>query len=229
MRVLVYNNREARMETYYLETWNTMPYISGNTLSVGEFRARSTSNVIWTDRRAMEAWSATRSPWGRPIYVGSAFRRIGEGGHSPQSQHYAGMSFDVAQNLTNAERSSLRNLASSLGVWTYVEPANLTPTWVHFDARLNPPACSAGFISLRRGNLGAYVATLQDALSVVGISVGTIDGIFGRNTENAVLTFQRNTGLTADGIVGCGTWSRLAPMANGLVRESGRPPTYIDW
>jgi len=47
-----------------------------------------------------------------------------------QSQHYAGVSFDVGQRLSNAERNRLRNIARESGVWSYVEPANLTPTWV---------------------------------------------------------------------------------------------------
>ncbi len=39
-----------------------------------------------------------------------------------QSQHYAGVAFDVGQRLSNAERNRLRNLASESGVWSYVEP-----------------------------------------------------------------------------------------------------------
>ncbi|MNP77511.1 hypothetical protein D3C76_1749540 [compost metagenome] len=53
-----------------------------------------------------------------------------EGGHGLQSQHYAGVAFDLAQNVSSAERDKIRNLASSLGVFTYVEPKALTPTWV---------------------------------------------------------------------------------------------------
>ena len=45
------------------------------------------------------------------------------GGHGTQSQHYAGVAFDVGQNLTNAQRSVLRNSASNSGLWTYVEEA----------------------------------------------------------------------------------------------------------
>lgn len=229
MRVLVYNNASGRMETHYLELPDPMPYITGRTLSVREFRARSNSNVIWTDRRAMESWSTTRAAWGMPIYVGYAFRRIGEGGHSAQSQHYAGMAFDVGQNIGNEARGALRNLATNLKVWTYVEPAYLTPTWVHFDARLAPPACSAGYPMLLEGSRGVYVCTLQDALSTVGISISGIDGAFGPNTKEAVTRFQRANGLIADGIVGCATWTRLTNLANGKTRAGGFPPTYINW
>ncbi len=216
--LLVYNNQTGRMERYERELWQPMPYSTGSTLSVGEFRGKSNSDIIWTDRRAMEAWNTTRLSWGAPIYVGYAFRRIGEGGHANQSQHYAGVSFDVAQNLTSAQRNRLRNLASNLGVWGYVEPASLTPTWVHYDRRLGPPACSAGYPLTREGQRGIYVCTLQDALETVGsYSVG-IDGVFGPKTKNGVMQFQRHHGLGADGIVGCATWTSLTAQANNKWR-----------
>ena len=227
INVLVYNHFAGRMDKYALQLYDPMPYITGRTLTVGEFRARSNSNLIWTDSRAMLAWNATRSAWGKSIYVGYAFRRIGEGGHSNQSQHYAGVAFDVAQNAGNAARSQLRNLAEDLGVWSYVEPAHLTPTWVHFDARHGRPACSAGYPMLRQGDRGIYVCTLQDALGTAGIPSVGIDGIFGPGTRAAVVRFQRENNLSADGVAGCGTWTRLTAMTNGLFRRAEYiPPQY---
>ena len=223
INVLVYNNSSGRMERYALELYNPMPYSAGRTLTVGEFRGKSRSNLIWTTRRAMEAWNTTRAAWNRPIYVGYAFRRIGEGGHANQSQHYAGVSFDVGQNLTSAERDQLRKLASSLGVWGYVEPAYLTPTWVHFDAREGKPACSAGYPLLTIGMRGVYVCTLQDALNTVGIPGVGIDGVFGNLTRIAVMRFQHENKLAADGIVGCQTWTALTGQANGYYRNTGAP------
>lgn len=37
----------------------------------------------------------------------------------------------------------------------------------------------------------------------------TVDGIWGPKTRNAVITFQSQNGLTADGIVGYNTWCKL--------------------
>jgi len=225
--ILVYNNQSGGMERYNRELYQPMPYITGSSLTVQEFRAKSASDLIWTDRRAMHAWNQTRAAWGKPIYVGYAFRRIGEGGHADQSQHYAGVSFDVGQNLDGNERNQLRDLAFRLGVWSYVEPAYLTPTWVHFDARLGPPACSAGYPMIRQGSKGVYVCTLQDALNTVGSYNVGIDGVFGPKTVGAVREFQRTANLPADGIVGCATWTALTKQANGYFRRVPLiPPVY---
>ena len=109
-----------------------MPYNAGNTLLVGEFRGSSGSPTLWTTKHAMEAFNRQRALWGGPIPVGYAFKRSWEGGHAGQSQHYAGTSFDVAQSAfgwTNAQRAALRQSAVNSGLWNYVEPVSLTPTW----------------------------------------------------------------------------------------------------
>lgn len=223
-RILVYNVGSGRMETYNRGENDPMPYSYGRTLLVREFRGSSRSNTLWTNTAAMESWNATRRSWGQGIYVGYAFKRIWEGGHGQQSQHYAGVSFDVGQNLSSTCRRRLHNLAQSLGVWVYVEPLSMTPSWVHFDKRTNPPACSAGYPLQRAGSAGTYVLVLQDALNALGYQAGSLDGYFGQNTRNAVVNFQRRNGLSADGIVGCATWRRLVSEVVGI----GRTPGVVD-
>lgn len=110
--------------------------------------AQAGSPTLWTTKRTMQSWNTQRYIWGRPIPVGFAFKRPWEGGHSNQSQHYAGVAFDVGQIWTNAQRALLRNSAKNSGVWTYVEPITITPTWVHFDKRFGRPACSSRWISI---------------------------------------------------------------------------------
>ena len=214
MKILVFNPATNRMEVYYRSLSQNMPYAKN--LTVKEFRGSSKSNVIWTDKRLMEAWNKLRSSYGKPINVGYAFKRIGEGGHSSQSQHYAGTAMDMGQRLTSAERDNVRNLASRLGIFGYVEPKALTPTWVNVDRRTGTAACpTGGYPVLSRGARGVYVAVLQDALNTIGYSAGTIDGIFGSKTYSAVLKFQKNNGLSQDGIVGCNTWKKLTSIAKG--------------
>lgn len=125
-KILVYNNSSNRMETYYRGETEAMPYNSGRSLTVSEFRGSNNTGLLWTDRRAMQAWNSFRYIYGRPIYVGFAFKRPWEGGHGTLSQHYAGLAFDVGQNLNSEERDRMRNLAISSGIWNYVEPAYLT-------------------------------------------------------------------------------------------------------
>ncbi|MBC7765625.1 MAG: peptidoglycan-binding protein [Hyphomonadaceae bacterium] len=215
--IYVFNPITNLMETFNRGLDEPMPYNVGNTLSVREFRANSRTPVVWTDRRTMQSWNTFRAQYGRSIYVGFAFKRIWEGGHTGQSQHYAGNAFDMGQNLTSAGRAAMREVADSSGVWSYVEPANLTPTWVHVDRRFGVPACAAGgFPTLSVGSRGVYVLVLQDALNALGYTGAGLDGYFGNGTRLAVVSFQRAQGLGADGVVGCATWERLTSLANGV-------------
>src|SRR5947208_5785148 len=47
---------------------------------------------------------------------------------------------------------------------------------------------------------GDDVADLQRRLGALGFDVGRVDGIFGEDTQRAVLEFQRNAGLTGDAV-----------------------------
>lgn len=126
--------------------------------------------------------------------------------------------------MTNANRNRLRNSAVNSGVWSYVEPTSLTPTWVHFDKRRGTPACSSGgFPLIKQGSRGAYVCIAQDNLNTLGFRTGGLDGVFGTQTYNAVRSYQRSVGLAVDGIVGCNTWRSLQES----VVETGKTSTTI--
>lgn len=64
----------------------------------------------------------------------------------------------------------------------------------------------------------AVVAQIQKALHLLP------DGIFGQQTEEAVIRFQRENGLTPDGIVGPATLAKLIPQR---LRKSKRKITEI--
>ena len=228
-RLLIYDAYENKVYTYAnLNENDPMPYSTGTTLRVREFRGKSASPTLWTTIAAMEAWNLTRRKYGKGIPVGYAFRRIWEGGHGTRSQHYAGVSFDVGQSLTQTARTAIYNAARGTGAWGYVEPLSQTPTWVHMDRRYGTPACSgttAGYPTLRRGSRGCYVMILQDALSTLGYQTGSrIDGIFGARTEEALKGFQRRTSLRVDGVCGCSSWKKISTAVIGV----GRTKTTID-
>jgi N-acetylmuramoyl-L-alanine amidase len=68
---------------------------------------------------------------------------------------------------------------------------------------------------------GDDVFALQDRLTELGYDAGRPDGMFGARTEKALRNFQRDYGLTVDGICGAATvraLRQLSPRARG-----GRP------
>lgn len=224
-KILVYNDETNSMETFYRNENEAMPYITNESLLVGEFRGSSNSPTLWTTKGTMDSWNKQRILWGSPINVGYAFKRSYEGGHSNQSQHYAGTAFDVAQGWSNASRAALRSSAVNSGLWNYVEPVSISPTWVHFDNRELPPACSTGgYPVLREGSRGVYVLILQDSLNTLGFDTNGLDGIFGPGTKNAVINYQSGRRLGTDGVIGCQTWRTLQQEVVG----NGRTITTID-
>ena len=56
---------------------------------------------------------------------------------------------------------------------------------------------------------GADVIQLQERLQVLGIYRGPVDGVFGPETESAVMQAQRDYNLEPDGIVGPATWRAI--------------------
>lgn len=71
---------------------------------------------------------------------------------------------------------------------------------------------------LRRGSKSMEVARLQALLRRKGFAVA-IDGDFGPGTEVAVMRFQSERGLRADGIVGMQTWAVLEPAERRSAAE----------
>lgn len=74
---------------------------------------------------------------------------------------------------------------------------------------------------LKQGSTGATVKTMQTKLINWGYLTGKADGIFGAKTKAAVVKFQRNNGLTADGIVGTKTAQAMGLRLSGTTSTSG--------
>ena len=64
------------------------------------------------------------------------------------------------------------------------------------------PTPVASYATLRKGDQGPEVVTLQQALTELGYLNGAADGNFGTGTQTAVKKFQEDNGLDADGIAG---------------------------
>ena len=82
---------------------------------------------------------------------------------------------------------------------------------------LLPLVQARGAALMALGSRGERVALIQQRLKEWGDYRGEVDGVFGRDTYNAVVAFQRRSGLTADGRVGPRTARALGVSLSGAV------------
>lgn len=93
--------------------------------------------------------------------------------------------------------------------WTALLLAGILAAAVMFS-----PASAA---TLTMGTRGERVALVQQRLKEWGYYTGDVDGVFGRGTYNAVVRFQRQNGLAADGQVGKQTAAAMGVPLTGTV------------
>lgn len=74
---------------------------------------------------------------------------------------------------------------------------------------------------LKKGMKGEEVKELQNGLIIRGYNLGKADGDFGAKTETAVKAFQKDAGLTTDGIVGKNTRTALNKIKVLSVKADG--------
>ena len=84
---------------------------------------------------------------------------------------------------------------------------------------------SAQAATYRYGSQGETVKKIQQVLKNNGFYTGSIDGIYGSKTVSAVKAFQKNCGLTADGICGPVTLKYLGLGGGGGGTASGSSPS----
>lgn len=75
------------------------------------------------------------------------------------------------------------------------------------------PITLAGCPMVKKGASGNITRWIQNKLNSLGYNCGAADGIFGQNTKNAVIAYQKAKGLGVDGIVGPKTWSKLLGLS----------------
>lgn len=79
---------------------------------------------------------------------------------------------------------------------------------------------SPAFALSKRGSQGSEVRQIQQKLIEWGYLSGTADGIYGAKTEAAVKRFQKNNGLTQDGIAGPATLRSMGISTNTTGAQS---------
>lgn len=77
------------------------------------------------------------------------------------------------------------------------------------------------YVLSKYGSTGNEVKNIQKKLRELGFYSGSVDGIYGSQTQSAVKKFQKSVGITADGIAGKNTLLYL-----GLGGSSSNSTTY---
>ena len=79
------------------------------------------------------------------------------------------------------------------------------------------------------GDKGDRVTLIQQKLKQYGYFSGTVDGVFGKQTYDAVVWFQRKNGLKVDGVVGESTAAALGVTLAGSVSAASynESETYL--
>lgn len=85
----------------------------------------------------------------------------------------------------------------------------------------------ASALTLKKGSTGSTVRTLQTKLKNWGYYTGTVDGIYGTQTVNAVKYFQRKNGLSVDGIAGKNTLAAMGISSGSSSNTSSSSDTYL--
>lgn len=86
-------------------------------------------------------------------------------------------------------------------------------------------ALTPALAAYRQGSRGEEVRTIQTKLKRWGYYTGSVDGIYGSETAEAVRYFQRQNGLTADGVCGSRTLAALG-MSSGSSGTAGRDDDF---
>lgn len=89
---------------------------------------------------------------------------------------------------------------------TDTTPTDTTPTTTPNTSGVTSVPTDA---TLRAGSTGTSVTALQNALNQLGYDAGTADGNFGATTTAAVTAFQKDKGLTEDGVAGATTLTAI--------------------
>lgn len=76
--------------------------------------------------------------------------------------------------------------------------------------------------TIKKYSKGDEVKVLQ---LVLGFTGKDVDGKFGKNTEKALKAWQKKNGLTADGVAGEKTWTKVAEIAPTL--KTGSEGTWV--
>lgn len=79
----------------------------------------------------------------------------------------------------------------------------------------------------KSGSTGSEVRQIQTKLKNWGYYTGSVDGVYGWQTESAVKDFQRKNGLTVDGIAGEKTLQAMGIYSSGSTNSQSESQVHL--
>lgn len=172
------------------------------------------SNTMWsrycTSKGALK--SGKRSD-GKTLKPGSAVFKCRNGNDYYHVGLYIGDGIVI-----EAQGTSTGVVTSSVSKWTHwgeLKGANYDDdivTSTEEDTKDNVAYTELGQRTLKYTSPNTYgedVKKLQKKLNELGYSCGSVDGYFGKKTHNALILFQKDRNMTADGVCGSKTIAAL--------------------
>ena len=192
----------------------TTPYFT-----VGEFKCEHCSVSFPVDAKLVDVLHKIRTYFNKPVIITSGYRcsvqnRI-DGGVS-NSNHLYGRAADIW--ISGVSMAQIVNYAKTVGAGAdtyYVEGSYAhiavaeTSTTTTVNSKNPYPVPTRNLRLTNPMMSGNDVKYLQWGLTTLGFPCGTIDGIFGSLTHNAVISFQRKYQLEVDGIFGPASLSKM--------------------
>lgn len=214
-------------------TWYKISYIY---VSVKDLAELTSEGETFTGAQSAGAWP------------GTVLRRGSTGRSVEQVQFWLSSLAQFDSDLPSVRVDGSFGAATERAVKAFQKSEGLTQdgvvgqmTWQELYAKWVNAQSDAGGTAypgtaLRTGSRGNAVRLVQfwlrlAAENYTGLSNVTVDGSFGSGTASAVRAFQRLFGLTADGVVGAGTWAKLnevgLAVANNLVGQNIQPGQFV--
>lgn len=155
---------------------------------------------------------------GGKVVDGLVRRRAAEKALFLNGANVSGSTTAPSGNATIKNFQSWLNTTYALGLSTdgYYGPKTKKAATIAYQKELKVTAdgifganSKAAVVVLKSGSRGNSVHILQGMLYCLGYDPNGIDGIYGAGTGNAVKNFQKDRGLTSDGIAGANTMYAL--------------------
>ncbi|MCC0725698.1 MULTISPECIES: peptidoglycan-binding protein [unclassified Clostridioides] len=112
------------------------------------------------------------------------------------------------------ERANFMSEGDTPGVYTnYYVDYNPSKKTIKISGGANYTISTTKLVGYGHNTRGTEVNCAQVLLGLLNYNV-LVDSIFGNDTYNAVVSFQRKYSLSADGVVGSATWDKLGRLTD---------------